>query len=214
MASPLTTARNKYFRNRKSNDIKTPLLICEFLCELLSPALDKRKLIIDVGCGDGRLSERFEHKYWTVLGIDIKKSRKLKLKNFFKLDFLKMNVTCLLSMGDYNCLLNPALVIFNPPFNNKSTGKKLIPEMWIRKTFEIWGDKIPLVSFAPMGFRLNQRIYSKRWRYFRDECKAEITSIISLPLNVFKNVEFHAEILIWNIPKLKAHYWLSKKCLE
>ena len=212
MASPLTTLRNRYFDNKKSNDIKTPFFICEFLCELLYPYLDKKKLIIDVGCGDGRLSQGFKH--WTVLGIDIKKSRKLKLKNFFKLDFLKMNVTCLPSMGDYNCLLNPALVIFNPPFNNKSTGKKLIPELWIRKTFEIWGDKVPLVSFVPMGFRLNQRTYSKRWKYFRDDCKANITSIVSLPLNVFPNVEFHAEILIWNLPRLKAHYWLSKEYLE
>ena len=37
----------------------------------------------------------------------------------------------------------------------------------------------------------------------------EITSIISLPLNVFERVEFHSEILIFGLPELKAHYWLE-----
>ena len=208
MASPLTTARNKYFRNRKFNDIKTPLFICDFLYELLKPVLGKG-FIVDIGCGDGRLSSRFLDK--VKLGIDIKKNRRLNLKNFFKADFFKLNVRSFSMIKNFNDI---ALVIFNPPFNNKGTGRKLLPELWLRKVFEIWGDKIPVCMFVPMGFRLNQRIYSKRWRYFRDDCKAEITSIISLPLNVFENVEFHAEVLIWNLPKLKAHYWLPKEYLE
>jgi len=175
MASPLTTTRNKYFRNRKSNDIKTPLIICRFLYTLLEPVLDKKKKwIVDVGCGDGRLINGFLK--WKILGIDIKKTKKWnRIDEFLKIDFLKK---------DYNYPKDVALVIFNPPFNNKASGRKLVPEIWLRKVFEIWGDKVPVCMFVPMGFRLNQRIYSKRWRYFRDDCKAEITSIISFILEM------------------------------
>ncbi len=58
-----------------------------------------------------------------------------------------------------------------------------------------------------MGFRLNQRKISKRWKWLRDNCPP-ITSIISLPLDIFDNVQFHSEILIFNVPKLKPHYFL------
>jgi hypothetical protein len=79
--------------------------------------------------------------------------------------------------------------------------------------FKLFGVEVPVVMFVPMGFRLNQRRKSKRWRWLRD-CGAKITSIVSLPLDVFESVEFHAEILIFNVAELKPHYFLPEEALD
>jgi len=63
-----------------------------------------------------------------------------------------------------------------------------------------------------MGFLLNQRRKSKRWRWLRD-CGAEITSIVSLPLDIFPDVEFHNEILIYNVSGINPHYFLPEELL-
>jgi type I restriction enzyme M protein len=67
--------------------------------------------------------------------------------------------------------------------------------------------------FVPMGLRLNQRLCSARWRWLRD-CGTRITSIISLPLDVFTGVEFHNEILIFNVVGLRPHYFLPEEALS
>ena len=36
--------------------------------------------------------------------------------------------------------------------------------MWLQKIIELFGKDIPLVLFAPYGFRLNQQCNSRRWR--------------------------------------------------
>jgi type I restriction enzyme M protein len=61
---------------------------------------------------------------------------------------------------------------------------------------------------CPFGYRLNQKLKSKRWKEIRDNLPP-ITTIISLPLDIFPNVEFHTEILCFNTNKLKPHYFLS-----
>ena len=67
--------------------------------------------------------------------------------------------------------------------------------------------------FAPMGFRLNQRRQSKRFRWCRDS-GAKITSIVTLPLNIFPDVEFHSEILIFNVGGVLPHYFLPEEALQ
>ena len=165
MPAPLTTRRNKYSDNPKKNDIKTPYSLCRFLYELLSPVVSrKKKIIIDVGCGDGRLSEMFM-KHWTVLGIEERKT-KCRLRNVWsRCDFLAIK-DFEESHAENLKKDSVALVISNPPFNNNNTGRKLIPEVFTRKTFELLGDDVPLCMFVPMGFRLNQRLRSSRWKYF------------------------------------------------
>ena len=46
------------------------------------------------------------------------------------------------------------------------------------------------------------------------DCGAEITSIISLPLDIFPDVEFHAEILIFNVSGIQPHYFLPEEALQ
>jgi type I restriction enzyme M protein len=63
-----------------------------------------------------------------------------------------------------------------------------------------------------MGMRLHQEKKSKRWRWLRDEAPP-ITSIISLPRDTFPNVDYHVEILLFDMPRLKPHYFLHDRYL-
>ena len=56
-----------------------------------------------------------------------------------------------------------------------------------------------------MGVRLNQNKGSKRWRWLRDRAPA-ITSIISLPRDIFGSVDFHCEILLLD---LQQNLWVN-----
>ena len=111
----------------------------------------------------------------------------------------------------------PGLVIANPPFNIDEKTKEyaaqicgrrpLLPEVWLKQAIRLWGSKVPIILFAPYGLRLNQTINSRRWQLFLEGVYPEISSIISLPKDIYKNVLFHSEILIFNINGLKAHYF-------
>lgn len=89
----------------------------------------------------------------------------------------------------------------------------LLSELFLDQTWKIFGKEIPCVCVVPMGFRLNQRLCSSRFRHVRDNYP-DITSIISLPLDIFPGVEFQCEILIFNLPMLKPHYYLTEEYLK
>ena len=106
------------------------------------------------------------------------------------------------------------LVLCNPPFNNESgEGRAFLPQSFLERILQAVAAKTPIVLVTPMGMRLNQRKTSARWRWLRDHCPA-ITSIISLPLDIFENVLFHSEILLFNMPRLNPHYFLPDRYLR
>jgi hypothetical protein len=140
------------------------------------------------------------------------------------------------------------LIIMNPPYNHsKASSKKwgrwtLLPEMFLEKSFKLFGKDAKVIMFTPMGFRLNSRSFTSkqgnRYRKIRDEY-GQITSIVSLPLDMFPNNDFdpkkpaarrnvgkgvmasnikrketQQEILMFNMPKLKPHYCLPESVLE
>jgi len=107
---------------------------------------------------------------------------------------------------------SPELIICNPPFN-QGGGKKLYPEVFLRKIIDLFGPDIPVVLFVPMGFRLNQRLRSARWQWLRDAGPA-LTGIISLPLDLFPGVEFHNEIVVFNFPVSPVHQFLPEKVVQ
>ena len=119
-----------------------------------------------------------------------------------------------------NSIKTPSLILMNPPFNidlktkayikQHYGGRPLLPEVWFMKALQLFGNKIPIIMFTPYGFRLNQTEQSKRWQKFINQKYPRITSIISLPKNVFENVLFHSEILIFNIQGLRPHYFLNE----
>ena len=235
MAAPLTTARNKYTENEKNSTIYTPKGVCDFIYDLLYVFVcntlveEKKTIIVDTSVGSGNLLRPFIsnlllHRF---LGYDTNNDLDRPQKiDFAKKNFLKLKK---IDVADYKDKVG--LVIQNPPFNNTEEsreflksikkGKSLLPELFLDKTWELYGEDVPCICITPHGTRLNQRVYEKdsrrisrrrgkRYRKVRDGWP-KISSIISLPLDIFPCVEFHVEILIFNIWGLDPHYMLPEK---
>ena len=150
----------------------------------------------------------FKRNGFNVLGIDIENQ-----------GFPKTIVKNYLEVKKGEIKKKVSLVIMNPPFNIDGKTKKyiqenyggrpLLPEVWFSKAIELFGHNVPIVMFTPYGFRLNQSDTSKRWQKFITKEYPEITSIVSLPKDVFDGILFHSEVLIFNLPQLKGHYFLE-----
>jgi len=181
MPSPLTVKRNDYISNPKRSDIGTPEIICNFITRLFPNV----HTVFDPCKGNGNLLKPFANRGCITFGFDIKNGQ-----NFLE---YKDTITC-------------DLVVCNPPFN-LGVAKKLGSEVFLAKIVEVCGFGVPIVLFVPMGFRLNQRKRSARWRWLQEDMP-DITSIISLPIDAFENVLFHSEILIFNARWLKPHYFI------
>ena len=172
----------------RPNTIPTPPGLCQFLHDLIAPHYPT-KTILDPCAGDRALT-----KPWgKVKKIDYEI---LKGTDFFKCpDSIKCDLT-----------------LCNPPFNSDD-GATFPPEQFFRRILKVVPPRTPIVLIVPMRFRLDQSTGSSRWRWLRDNCPA-ITSIISLPLNVFgEAVKVHAEILLFNMPKVKPHYFVPDEYL-
>ncbi|MFW6225323.1 MAG: N-6 DNA methylase [bacterium] len=219
--NPLTTSRNKYYDNNKCMEIYTPVPIVQFIVDLFEQFIkyNPNLVILDPACGSGNLLKPFKKQSDTIktIGIDIKKDNIEGIDKFYKDNFLSFK-------KEFDDEVD--FIICNPPFNNtkenkewmkeNKKGKALLPELFLDKMIDLFGEDIhvmPIVLFVPMGFRLNQRLKSKRWKKIRDQ-HPSISSIISLPLDVFPNVEFHNEILIYNTNWLDAHYMLPDKYVK
>ncbi len=188
----------------KNSSIETPSWLAYQIYTIIESSRENFKNMVDVGCGKGNLSFPFNLANYRCYGID---NRKVKYHS----KFLKTNFfgTVLGSFFEKKY----DLILCNPPFNDekKEYGRKLMPELFLRKIFELWGEKAKVVLFVPMGFRLNCRYEADRLKWLRKDCKAKITSILSLPVNTFKGVLFHSEILFWNIKGIKSHYFANKE---
>src|SRR3546814_3108152 len=113
---------------------------------------------------------------------------------------------------------------FDLPFNIDSKTKEyikanycgmpLIPEVWFQKALELFGTSVPIAMFTHYGFRLNQTDNSSRWKKFIEGEYPAITSIVSLPKDVFDVILFHSEVLIFNLSALNDHYFLQHRSEE
>jgi hypothetical protein len=90
-----------------------------------------------------------------------------------------------------------------------------VPEIWFDQIIKLFGKDIPLVFFAPIGFRLNSTLTSSRYLKFANGIYPNITSQIALTRDIYnlepnnRKTEFHSEILIFNIPHLQPHYFFT-----
>ena len=197
--------RNNFYRQPKKSTINTPAGVSQFIYDIVSNKIDKKKLVLDPCVGSGSLLKPFQQNGFQVIGIDIEDQG---FPETIKRNYLSIQ------KGEIE---TPGLVIMNPPFNiDKKTkkyitehygGRPLLPEIWLQKAIELFGKDVPLVLFTPYGLRLNQMVTSRRWKKFIYGEYPEIKSIISLPKDIFESILFHSEILIFNIEKLKGHYF-------
>ncbi len=199
--------RNNFYKNEKKATVFTPDYVSEFLYDILHPVISKNGIIFDPCVGKGSLLKPWKKAGYKVQGVDIENQGfpNTKVKNYLEV-----------KQGEIKEKVS--LVIMNPPFNIDSKtktyikenygGRPLLPEVWFSKAVELFGMDIPIVMFTPYGFRLNQTENSKRWMKFVNEEYPPITSIISLPKNVFENIQFHSEILIFNLKMEQGHYFV------
>lgn len=176
--------RGDYTDKTHSSTVYTPPGICQFLHDTIT-AHYRVETILDPSAGEGALTAPW--KAAKVVAFELADGR-----NFLS----------------HRSRIHCDLVLCNPPFNSETTAARVfLPELFLQKIVELVGSKTPIVLFTPMGMRLNQHRDSRRWRWLRDK-GPRITSIISLPLDVFEGVEFHSEILLFNMPKLQPHYFV------
>ena len=200
--------RNNFYNNQKDATVDTPNSVSTFVFNILKDALPKKSFILDPCVGKGSLLYPFQEAGFETLGIDIEYQG---FPNTVVRDFITLQK---------DEVKKPDLVIANPPFNvDKKTkdlvksihgGRPLLPEVWLAKTIELWGKDTPMVLFAPYGMRLNQTVKSKRWIRFLNGDYPEITSIVSLPKDIYKDVLFHSEILLFNVDGIKPHYFFTE----
>jgi len=178
----------------KESTILTNPRLCEYIYSLVKD--QQFGAVWDLGCNSGNLSIPFEgHKR---IGVD-------RMACDYPYEFLHGDVLTL------QLPIQPTdLVICNPPFNDthKEFKRKLLPELFLRRIFGLGTPKVKTIIFVPMGFRLNQRLRSHRWRWLRD-CGAKLSSILALPIDIFPNVAFHMEVLFFNFEGMEPHYFLS-----
>lgn len=200
--------RNNFYANEKKATVYTPSSASAFLYSILKDHIIDG-LILDPCVGQGSLLQPFADNGYEVLGIDIEHQgfHPTIVRNYLEIEKGK--------------LPDPSLIIMNPPFNiDVKTkeyikahygGRPLLPEIWIMKAIELFGKAKPIVMFTPYGFRLNQTVDSKRWKKFIDGTYPDITSIVSLPKNLFEGILFHSEVLIFNIHGMKGHYFYGNE---
>jgi hypothetical protein len=229
------TQRNRYFDDRKDHTIFTPTPIASWLREILEPELEDVKIVFDPACGSGNLLEPFKDKI--TLGCDIADFG-AQIGHFWEQDYLDLT-------GEFPKV---DLITANPPYNHTAASaakhgrSKLLPELFAAKSFELFGKGVKMFLFAPMGYRLNTRCYrptsGSRYADMRDSF-GEITSIVTLPLDVFANPSYdpyagearrnpgkgimksnikrketQQEIIFYNMPKLKPHYMLPETVIQ
>lgn len=195
MALPYNIKHNNHFKHKKNSTIYTPRSVSEYIYSLLHTHI-RPKVIIDPAIGRGSLVRPWRCKRCKIIGIDIDKQSKRYCDKFIHSKFE--------DIAEWSYEM-PSLVLCNPPFNG-AKGRKLYSEVFLRHIVTLFTNRVPIVLFAPMGFRLNQTIKSIRWNWLKNTL--DIASIISLPSNCFDRVKFHTEILIFNVPNLKPHYLL------
>lgn len=185
--------RNNYKLKPKNSTVYTPSEVSQYLYDIISRHI-KPKVVFDPSIGRGSLTKPWESNSTKIIGSDIDRNSKNHCDKFIQGKFEDIEI------WPYKM---PDLILCNPPFNG-AKGRKLYPEVFLRHIVNLFGNEVPTVLFAPMGFRLNQTSKSPRWNWLKDNL--EISSIISLPVNCFGKVKFHSEILIFNVPQLKPHY--------
>ena len=189
--------RNNFFEKPKSSTIYTPAFLVEQIWDIVNESGIEIKSILDPSVGSGALVKGKES---ITFGIDIE-DKSLPLRRFLCKKFEDTTENDF-EGEDFD------LVICNPPFNGHPS-RKLYPEVFLRHITMAFGD-IPIVLITPPTLLSNQRIKSSRWKWIREN--VEISSILTLPIDIFEDVLVHSHVIFFNFPRknIKPHYFLKK----
>lgn len=175
----------------KSFRIYTPDILANRIAEIIGTDW---KTILDPCIGYGGMSAPFRRAGCRIIGCDIDEHGKDYCDEFHH--------------GDFEWWFDAPpvdLVILNPPFNGLRP--RHAPEVFIRKIDALYGTKIPTVAILPIHTRMNLNyVNSPRYAYLRDNW--EISSIMALPRKLFEGAEVYSEVIFFNMPHLKPHYWM------
>ena len=201
--------RNDYYNNEKDYVVYTPDEISEFIFSVMNKEISKELIVFDPCVGEGSLIKPWMNTGYKTIYSDIKYQgfEGTEVKDYLKLK--KEDID-----------FSPGIVLINPPFNSDEEMRKVtnemgfgtrpfMPEVFLKKTLDLFGKNVPIVLFTPYGFRLNVVHNSKRIVKFFEKEYPEITSIISLPKDVYEEVNFHSEIVVFNSKKTKPHYFVD-----
>jgi transcriptional regulator with XRE-family HTH domain len=168
-------------------DIKTPPRACRWLYETIVERYPSIRLVFDPCTGDGRLLRPWRDAGCTIDWAEITRGR-----DFFAMTELPFK---------------PDLVVCNPPFNGTSYKRwRLGPEAFLHKILELTDDHQRVVLFTPVGLRANVAKSAERMRHLPNW---RITSVVTIPRDFFGKAELFAEILFFNMPRLRPHYVLA-----
>ena len=206
--------RNNYYDNEKETVVYTPKEISNFIYEVLRNDVVLGDLVFDPCVGQGSLIIPWQDAGYKTKYFDVKEQgfKGTQIRNYLKLKKEDLD-------------FKPKLVVINPPFNSDEELRKdtckmgfgtrpFIPEVFLAKTIELFGKNVTIVLFTPYGFRLNVAKNSKRLERFLNGDYPDITSIISLPKNIYEQINFHSEILVFNSKKTKPHYFADLRQKE
>jgi len=188
----MSIMNNKNNKGLKNSSIYTTNIISKNIYNILKDV--KKDIILEPSIGKGNMINQYKNS--KIIGVDINPIGEKYCDTFYNCKFED------LELEKIDC----DIVICNPPFNGHKS-RKLYPEVFLKKIVELCGKDIQIVMITPHGLRLNQKIKSSRWKWIKNNL--EITSILSLPLDIFPNVLFHSEVLFFNINNIKPHYFLD-----
>jgi hypothetical protein len=176
-------------RNRRPSNTTTPPGVCRFLHDIISEKYTV-KTILDPCAGRGNLTRPW--KGCKVIAFEATKG-----KDFFQCpDSIKSD-----------------LVLCNPPWSGGGKTAKSPVSMFLERILEVVPKRTPIVLIAHWSFRMDQDKKSSRWKWLRDECPP-ISSIITLPHDIWADAKVHSEILLFNMRKLRPHYFLPDEYLR
>ncbi len=175
--------------NIRPANTATPPGVCRFLHDIIS-AKYKVTTILDPCAGKGNLTRPWK-------GCKVITHEATKGRDFF-------------SCPDH---IDCDLVLCNPPWSGGGKSTKSPISIFLERILDVVPPKTPIVLIAHWSFRMDQDKKSSRWRWLRDECPP-ITSIITLPHDIWSDAKVHSEILLFNLPKLRSHYFLPDDYLR
>lgn len=175
--------------NIRPANTATPPGVCRFLHDLIS-AKYKVTTILDPCAGRGNLTRPWK-------GCKIFAFEATKGRDFF-------------SCPDR---IEADLVLCNPPWSGGGKSAKSPIALFLERILEVVPKGTPIALIAHWSFRMDQDRGSTRWRWLRDRCPP-ITGIITLPHDIWSDAKVHSEILLFNMPKLRPHYFLGDDYLR